>query len=201
MTETKKKIVHYVDNKKLFAAMCDYRDAVQKADPENPPAVTHYIGECIMKIATHLAYRPNFANYPFREEMIGDGIENCLRYIDNWDPNIGKNPFAYFTTTIYFAFIRRIKEEKKYLYKKHAATLMADLNNMLSAQQEHDRIDYKNDPNHGEWSQEQMLIFMENFEKSKMRRRRKPVDGEEAAPVKTRRRVAKNKLAKPTEEE
>ena len=72
-----------------------------------------------MKIATHLSYKPNFINYTFREEMISDGVENCLQYIDNFNPDKSKNPFAYFTQIIYFAFLRRIQKEKKYLYTKY----------------------------------------------------------------------------------
>ena len=81
------------------------------------PQVTNYIGECFVKIANHLAYKSNFVNYTFRDEMILDGIENCLTYMDNFDPAKSKNPFAYFTQIIYYAFIRRIQKEKKQLLK------------------------------------------------------------------------------------
>ena len=72
-----------------------------------------------MKIAQRLSFRPNFINYAFREDMISDGIENCVQYIRNFDPEKSKNPFAYFTQIIYFAFIRRIQKEKKQLYIKY----------------------------------------------------------------------------------
>ena len=72
-----------------------------------------------MKIAQRLSYRPNFINYAFREDMISDGIENCVQYIRNFDPEKSKNPFAYFTQIIFFAFIRRIQKEKKQLYIKY----------------------------------------------------------------------------------
>jgi DNA-directed RNA polymerase specialized sigma24 family protein len=102
---------------------------VKKAEEEqtDKPRVPIYVGESIMKIATHLAYRPNFSNYTFREEMISDGIENCLQYIDNFDPAKSHNPFAYFTQIIYYAFIRRIQKEKKYLYTKYAAIERANI--------------------------------------------------------------------------
>ena len=79
----------------------------------------NYIGECFIKIATHLSYKPNFINYTFRDDMIADGIENCIQYVDNFDPAKSKNPFAYFTQIIYFAFLRRIQKEKKQLYIKY----------------------------------------------------------------------------------
>ena len=112
---------HYVDNKEFFAAMKEWKAQVIEAEEsdEQKPPITEYIGECFVKIAEHLSYRPNFMNYPFREEMIGDGIENCLMYAHNFDPEKSKNPFSYFTQIIYYAFLRRIQKEKKQNYVKY----------------------------------------------------------------------------------
>ena len=106
---------HYVDNKKFLQAMVDWRLKVQKAEEKKrkKPVVTNYIGECFLKIANHLSYRPNFINYTYRDDMISDGIENCLQYMSNFNPKKSNNPFAYFTQIIYYAFIRRIQKEKK----------------------------------------------------------------------------------------
>jgi len=106
---------HYVDNKLFFAEMEKWKSEIDESDEVDdlPPMVTEYMGECFYKIATHLSYRPNFINYTYREEMIGDGIENCIRYAKNFNPEKSKNPFAYFTQIIYYAFIRRITKEKK----------------------------------------------------------------------------------------
>lgn len=106
---------HYVDNQRLLAALKEYRTQVSHARDNglDKPQVSNYIGECILKIATHLSYKPNFINYTYREEMISDGIENCLMYIDNFDPAKSNNPFAYFTQIVWYAFIRRIQKEKK----------------------------------------------------------------------------------------
>ena len=111
---------HYVKNADLYAATLEYRKSVIEAKElgKTKPRVPIYIGECIMKIATHLAYKPNFSNYTFRDEMISDGIENCLQYIDNFDPDKSNNPFSYFTQIIYYAFLRRIAKEKKQTYIK-----------------------------------------------------------------------------------
>ena len=97
----------YVNNKYFLAAMIEYKASVQNAETKNKsrPIVPTYVGECIMKIATHLARKPNFVNYTFKEEMISDGIENCLQYIDNFNPEKSNNPFAYFTQIIYYAFL------------------------------------------------------------------------------------------------
>ena len=114
MRKTTKK-EHYVNNKEFLQAMIDYRKSVNKAKREkrNKPPVTDYIGSCFLKIANHLSYRPNFINYTFRDDMISDGIENCLQYLDNFNPKTSNNPFAYFTQIIYYAFVRRIQKEKK----------------------------------------------------------------------------------------
>ena len=123
MSEKEKKTTpkpHYVDNKEFFKHMVEWKKIVIEAEScdEKRPPVTDYIGECFLKIANHLSYRPNFINYPFREEMIGDGIENCLMYAHNFNPEKSKNPFAYFTQIIYYAFLRRIEKEKKQNYIK-----------------------------------------------------------------------------------
>jgi DNA-directed RNA polymerase specialized sigma24 family protein len=113
-------MAHYVNNADFLAAIVEMREKVKYAKENNlpEPQVSNYIGECILKIATHLSYKPNFINYSYREEMISDGIENCLQYINNFDPAKSNNPFAYFTQIIYYAFLRRIAKEKKQSYIK-----------------------------------------------------------------------------------
>jgi DNA-directed RNA polymerase specialized sigma subunit len=115
MAKTKKKSEHYVNNKEFLAAMVEYKKLVDKAKKagKNNPRVPDYVGECFLKIANHLSYRPNFINYTYRDDMISDGIENCLQYLNNFNPATSNNPFAYFTQIIYYAFIRRIQKEKK----------------------------------------------------------------------------------------
>jgi hypothetical protein len=108
---------HYVNNKEFLDALVIYKKEVLNAKNEglDKPKVPNYIGSCFLKIATHLSYKPNFVNYMFKDDMICDGIENCLQYIDNFNPEKSTNPFAYFTQIIYFAFLRRIQKEKKQL--------------------------------------------------------------------------------------
>ena len=124
---------HYVDNKKFLEAMIEYRDRCEKAKNRNrkKPDVTNYIGECFLKIANHLSYRPNFINYTFRDDMISDGIENCLQYMDNFNPDKSNNPFAYFTQIIYYAFIRRIQKEKKQIQIKSKLIANTGVENMM----------------------------------------------------------------------
>ena len=106
---------HYVNNKDFLEAMKIHRNNVLSAreTKKQDPPISDYIGECFLKIANHLSYRPNFINYTYKEDMISDGIENCLQYVSNFDPAKSSNPFAYFTQIIYYAFIRRIQKEKK----------------------------------------------------------------------------------------
>ena len=115
---------HYINNEDFLKALVAYKDSCIAAKEEGlpKPTIPNYIGQCFMKIAEGLSHKPNFINYPHREDMIGDGIENCLMYFENFDPSKSKNPFAYFTQVIYFAFLRRISKEKKQTYVKYKAT-------------------------------------------------------------------------------
>ena len=111
---------HYVNNKQLLEEMTKYRNSVieaKKNDTEKP-RVSNYIGQCIMLIAQRMSFKYNFSNYSFKEEMISDAIENCMMYIDNFDPEKSSNPFAYFSQIIHFAFVRRIQKEQKQQYIK-----------------------------------------------------------------------------------
>jgi len=113
MNKTKKN-PHYVNNKEFHEALIEYKRKVLIAKEKNlaNPRIPNYLGDCFLKIATHLSYRPNFVNYMFREDMISDGVENCVQYINNFDVE-RTNPFAYFTQIVYYAFLRRIQKEKK----------------------------------------------------------------------------------------
>ena len=132
---------HYVDNKKFLEAMIEHRDKCERAKEKGKkkPEVTNYIGECFLKIANHLSYRPNFINYTFRDDMISDGIENCLQYMDNFNPDKSKNPFAYFTQIIYYAFIRRIQKEKKQIQIKSKLIANTGVENMMDQLQGDDQ--------------------------------------------------------------
>jgi len=146
MIKNKKKNEHYVDNARFLQAMTEYKDRCDKAKKRNRrhPPVTNYIGECFLKIANHLSYRPNFINYTFRDDMISDGIENCLQYLDNFDPKKSKNPFAYFTQIIYYAFIRRIQKEKKQINIKYRLIQEANLDDFAVNPNDDDTKEYKN---------------------------------------------------------
>ena len=143
---TDKKKVHYVNNKEFLAAIVERKGLLKEAEESDlpKPQVSNYLGECILKIANHLSYRPNFINYTYRDEMISDGIENSLQYIDNFDPEKSKNPFAYFTQIIYFAFIRRITKEKKQQKIKDRILKRSNISDMIAVQEHDDDGVYQN---------------------------------------------------------
>ena len=137
-------MAHYVNNKDFLDALIKHREACEKAAQEgkDKPIISNYIGDCILKIATHLSYKPNFINYSYRDDMILDGVENCIQYIDNFDPSKSNNPFAYFTQIIYYAFLRRIAKEKKQTYIK--GKLIQDMPFEAFEVQEGDDAEYHN---------------------------------------------------------
>lgn len=148
----KRKTRNYVNNADLLAALMAYQKDCREAEDagDDRPRVPDYIGTCIYQIATRLATKPNFSGYSYKEDMISDGIENCLLYINNFNSEKSQNPFAYFTQIIWYAFLRRIQKEKKQMYirfKSSQAMIAAgetyageDLNLQLNT-----NADYMND--------------------------------------------------------
>lgn len=162
-----KKNEHYVSNKKFLSAMIEYQEKRQenaeKGLPE--PRPSDYIGECFLKIANHLSLKPNFRNYAFREEMIGDGIENCIQYMNNFNPEKSNNPFAYFTQIIYYAFLRRIAKEKKQLYTKMKYGQHCNISELTRELAESNQGEnFDTNIKYSDWSQEYVNDFIEEYE-------------------------------------
>ena len=165
---------HYVDNKLFLQQMIEFKEATQEARNEGKedPQIPNELGEVFVKIANHLSFKSNFINYAFRDDMIADGIENCIQYIHNFDPEKSRNPFAYFTQIIYYAFLRRIQKEKKQLYVRYKSLentqIMTELAN-------------ENTPDHGNISSlgyaklyDNMSDFIESFEDSMEKKKQIP---------------------------
>ena len=171
--KSEKKKEHYVNNKEFLAAMTEYRKLCVEAEEsgEDKPPVSNYIGECFLKIANHLSYRPNFINYTFRDDMISDGIENCLQYLDNFNPEKSNNPFAYFTQIIYYAFIRRIQKEKKQTTIKQKLILKSGLDEIV--RQEGDNEEYQN--SYADFLRKNMIIEQETEKKEKPKPKKKKI--------------------------
>ena len=111
---------HYVNNKEFSLAVVDYCESVQDAikNDKERPVVTDYIASCFLKICEGLSHKSNFVRYTYREEMVMDAVENCLKAIENYDitkvtRTKAPNAFAYFTQISWYAFLRRIQKEKK----------------------------------------------------------------------------------------
>ncbi len=159
--------VNYVDKVQFLNALRDYKKAVRiaKRQGQPKPKIPDYVGECILKMTTKIASRPNFSNYIFREDMEGDAIENCLLYLDNFDPNnIKGNPFGYFSKIIWYAFLRRIAKEKKQYYIKFKSIQNSSLFE-ASSRQTHDKGVYDN--TFVKFIQENMSGIIEEFEAKK----------------------------------
>tara|TARA_B100001029_G_C15064029_1_gene461829 strand:- start:39692 stop:40231 length:540 start_codon:yes stop_codon:yes gene_type:complete len=172
---------NYINNEDFLNAMIEYKKeiALAKENDKPSPPVPDYIGECFLLIAERLSYRPNFINYAFKDDMISDGIENCLQYVHNFNPEKSLNPFAYFTQIIYWAFVRRIQKEKKHLYVKYKE--------MERLQYLEDNID-QNEHGKGEYMTEvasndmRIMIgdFIAEFEQKKAAKRKKKTVSEYA---------------------
>ena len=120
MARVKNQSVHYVNNAQFSQAVVDYCTQVQAAKLNNTqiPIVTNYIAQCFLKISEGLSHKHNFIRYTYREEMVMDAVENCLRAIENYNLEAATrsgnpNAFAYFTQIAWYAFLRRIAKEKK----------------------------------------------------------------------------------------
>lgn len=154
---------HYVNNAELLESLLDYQKRCRKAKREkiSKPKIPDYVAISLMQIAEKFSHRPNFASYTFRDEMIADAIENCIMYIDNFDPKKSRNPFAYFTQIIYYAFIRRIEKEKKQLYVKYKST------ENFGVLDEFDQMSSENGTTNQFEMYENISTFIEKFETSK----------------------------------
>jgi len=138
-------MAHYVNNAEMLAAIKQYRADIAEARKSGAedPRIPEYLGECVLKIATKLSHKVNFINYSYRDDMILDGIENCIQCMHSFDPEKSSNPFAYFTQVIYFAFLRRIAKEKKQSYIK--GRMIQDMAvDSFDTQDHDDDADFKN---------------------------------------------------------
>lgn len=161
---------HYVDNKRFYQEILEYKRQVKEAQEKglDEPRITNYIGECIYKIAEKLATKPCFAGYSFREEMVSDGIENCILYFKDYNPDIGTNPFAYFTQVIYYAFLRRINKEEKHRYIMYKNFQHSIVNNDMSLLLDND--DKQLMPSS---MYDNINVFMEKFERKENEKKEK----------------------------
>jgi len=93
---------YYVSTYLYFIALLDAK-----------PRVSNYIGECLYKIARGFQTTPRHINRTYPEDLCSNAVENCLKYITNFDPEKSTNPFSYFTQIVHFSFLRTVYSENK----------------------------------------------------------------------------------------
>lgn len=162
------KSTNYINNAELYKHLSqyihDYRDAVK--NNVDLPQVPKYVGEAILLIARKLATKSNFGGYSFREDMIGDGVENCLRYLHNFNPDKSTNPFGYLTLIMWRAFVRRIEKENVESYTRHKMILgNADVYDTIQAEMSAAMLDVV--------SLEKSADVVRNFEAKQQRKKDK----------------------------
>ena len=142
MSKSKRQSIHYVKNSEFSQAVVDYVLSVQeaKANKQDIPTVPDYIAQCFLRIAEGLSHKTNFIRYTYREEMVMDAVENCLKAIGNYDikaaTRTGKpNAFAYFTQISWYAFLRRIAKEKKQQDVKLTYLANSGIENFISGEE------------------------------------------------------------------
>lgn len=161
---------NYVDKEIFYDEMTSYKQQCQDAENsgEPEPKIPDYIGKCFYDISTRLAYRPNFINYPFRDEMVADGMENAVRACKNFNPDHSKkNPFGYFTRIIYFAFLRRIWAEKLHMYHKFKAMENSVVFDLLQQDSDFNNVDIES----FDLDNEYMNTFIKNMEEALEKRK------------------------------
>ena len=159
----KKKDNYYVDNIELLQHMKDYKER-KKEDPN--ARIDDYTARCILKIVRKFASRKNFSGYTYKDDMISGAVENILLYIDNFDPEVSSNPFAYFTQIAYFSFLRKIRDEKKHTYIRFKSMQKFFLEDNLDTIQNVDHTAEGHDVSMNNPMYDNMQDFIDNFEGS-----------------------------------
>ena len=160
----------FVDNEKFYNEMVSWKQALYKNREQGideRPIIPEYIGECIWKIAFRYATKPNWRN-SYNEDMVGDAVEECIKYLDRFDETKSKNPFSYFTQIVYYSFLRKISSEKKQLYIKYKVILNSEIDDF-----------FEGDESDVAYSKEDLLSrfqakeFIDYYEKNVKRTRKK----------------------------
>lgn len=154
---------NYINNRDFYEAIKKYHSQVKEYKEgvrSTPPVMSDYIGSCFIQISNRLASKGNFAGYSYRDEMVDDGIENCIVAINSFDCEKYDNPFAYFSQIIWFAFLRRIDKEKKQSYIKHMSLVNASMTDLAAGGKELSDI-------HVQIDDEKAASYVKRFEKKK----------------------------------
>ena len=181
---------HYVNNREFSDAVNDYVRTLNEARKNNDPhpVVPNYIATCFLKICEGLSHKPNFIRYTYREEMVMDAVENCLKAIENYDIDAATrsgrpNAFSYFTQIAWYAFLRRIAKEKKQFDIKVKFMAEADFSDLVDT---HEHADSTGDGYFVEELRDRIEVIKHNDtlvkeyakEERKRKKREKKVDSD-----------------------
>ena len=165
-------MAEYVNNKEFYALLVEYKEKCKEAEEsgDEQPRIPEAIGHAFLMIATRLSSKGNFVGYTYKDEMVSDGLENCITAVKSFDPSKSTNPFAYFTQIIWYAFLRRIEKEKKQTYIKYKSLENAMLDESLDNEEggAYNNFDITND---------KMKPIIESFEKKKNVNKKKQAKG------------------------
>jgi len=172
----------YIDNKKFYEEIVKYVDEYNDCERNNLPlpVIPDYIGDCFMKIATNLAHKKNFAGYRYKDEMISDGIFDCIRYAHKFNKEKTQNPFSYYTQICFYAFLRKIGKEKKKLYETFKTINASEIFGMLHTQSDADDLMIIDSLGYSDSARETMNNFIKEYEEKIERDKQKKTDREEA---------------------
>lgn len=162
---------NYVNNAHFLEAIIEYKKMCREAEDggDEKPTVPDYIGTCLYQISNRLATKPNFSGYSYKDEMISDGLENAIQALGNFDPDKSKNPFAYFTQIIWYAFLRRIDKEKKQLYIRHKVIENSSIHGTIIDKD----ADTEGEAGFVDLNNEYMNDFVEGYERKIKKKREK----------------------------
>jgi len=176
LKKTGKKLKYYIDNEKFINELTKYKEHYNNNLKKglDKPKISDYLGLCFMKISEGLASTRSYNKYPFIEDLIGDGVYFCIKYMHNFDPSRISKPtdaFNYFTMIVYHAFLQRISKEKKYLYVKYKSIQKAEMNSMTYASEGDDTFDIE--VAYSDEARSKMEEFLDNYEKKNLTKLKK----------------------------
>jgi len=179
---------YYVDNAELVEALREYRRLLAEAEAQGKkkPKIPEYVGKCFILIAENYATKPGFAKYPCRDDMVLDAIENCVRAAGNFDPDLTPFAFSYFSKCVWWSFLRTIKSEKrelatKYKYAQH-----------IGYTENSDGIDEDGNPVAQFELYENIVEFIEKFDKSEDVKKQKIIENKRQKDLKINKKNLEN---------
>tara|TARA_B100000287_G_scaffold160914_1_gene151801 strand:+ start:2558 stop:3097 length:540 start_codon:yes stop_codon:yes gene_type:complete len=164
----------FVDNEKFYSEMVAWKEKLyqnQAQGMSNPrPDIPEYIGECIWKIASRFATKPNWRN-AYTDDMVGDAVEECIKYLDRFNEKKSTNPFSYFTQVVYYSFLRRISKEKRYLYVKYKVIMNSEVSDFFEGAE--NQVEFNKEELLSKFQANEYIEYYENNVKPSNKKKKK----------------------------